>query len=109
MVLNAYRGSFWPTVPCVSVDYIICPHCKIEVRKGYKTCHGCNTIIRYGAPWPWIAVALLPSLWVVMTAHRFFYDSVLVSTILGGVLFGGLWAVLSMVFEDRVVFKRRPL
>ncbi|ULU26458.1 hypothetical protein [Dyella terrae] len=43
-----------------------------------------------------------------MTAHRFFYDSMLVSTILGGILFGGLWAVLSMVFENRAVFKRRP-
>lgn len=95
-------------VPCVSIDYIICPHCSGEVRKGYKTCQGCHAAIGYGPPWPWTVAALIPSIWVAMTAHRFFYDSVLVSTILGGILFGGLWAVLSMVFEDHVVFKRQP-
>jgi hypothetical protein len=94
-------------VSVLSLDYIICPHCTLEVRRGHKACHGCHAAIGYGPPWPWMAIALLPSIWVAVTAHRFFYDSVLVSIVLGGILFGGLWAILSMVFEHRAVFKSR--
>jgi hypothetical protein len=94
-------------VSFLHADYIICPHCTLEVRRGRKACHGCLAAIGYGPPWPLTTAALLPSTWVAMTAHRFFYDSVLVSTILGGILFGGLWAVLSIVFENRAAFKRR--
>ncbi len=105
---NAYRVALLPTVRRVSADYLICPHCTIEVRKGCKACHGCHARIGYGPPWPWLAAALAPSIWVAMTAHRFFYDSFLVSIAMGGVLFGGLWVVLDMVYEDRAVFRRQP-
>jgi hypothetical protein len=92
----------------LSVHYIVCPHCTIELRKGTKTCLGCDASVSYGPPWPYTLAALVPSIWLALVSHRIFYDSLLVSALVGAVFFGGLWAMLSMAFERRAVFRRRP-
>ncbi|QNJ99784.1 hypothetical protein [Dyella telluris] len=90
----------------MSVQFIICPHCAIELRKGIKVCRSCDATVSYGVPWPYTMTALLPSIWLAIASHHFFYDSLLVSMLIGSTLFGGLWAMLSMAFDDRVVFRR---
>jgi hypothetical protein len=40
-------------------------------------------------------------------SHKFFYDSMILSGLIGAIVFGGLWATLSKAFEDRVVFTRK--
>lgn len=90
----------------LSVQFIICPHCAIELRKGTKACRSCDATISYGTPWPYTLAALLPSIWIAIVSHHFFYDSLLVSLLIGGTVFGGVWAMLSMAFDDRAVFTR---
>ncbi|AIF46624.1 hypothetical protein HY57_04765 [Dyella japonica A8] len=106
MASKAYGGRFPSTVSSLSVQYIVCPHCAIELRKGIKACRGCDAAVRYGPPWPYIVAALVPSVWLAVVSHRIFYDSVIVSVLVGAIFFGGLWAMLSMAFDDRAVFKR---
>lgn len=91
----------------MSVHYFICPHCSIELRKGVSACHGCDSRVSQGPPWPWTLTALLPSAWLAVASHWLFYDSVLLSILLGCVVFGGLWSLLSFAFADRCVVRRR--
>lgn len=90
----------------VSIDYLVCPHCTCEIRKGVTTCTGCAASVSYGPPRPLLIATLLPSLWLAFASHRFFYDSVLVSLLLGGIVYGGVWAMLSMAYDDRAIFNR---
>lgn len=91
----------------MAVQYVVCPHCALPLRKGAATCSSCEAIVIYGPPRFLLLLVLLPSVWFAVMAHRFFYDSMLVSMLLGGVVFGGVWTMLCMAFDDRVVFKRR--
>lgn len=91
----------------VSVHYFICPRCSAELRKGVRLCHGCDATVRSGPPWPWTITALLPSAWLALASHWLFYDSYLLSVLLGCITFGGLWSLLSIAFADRCVVKPR--
>jgi hypothetical protein len=51
-------------------------------------------------------VAALPAVWATAELRRFFYDAPFLVALLGGIVFGGLLALMSKAFEGRVAFKR---
>lgn len=94
----------------MALCYIVCPHCASEAPRGVRACSGCDAVVRYGTPPALKLVAALPAIGVMLLIRRFFYDAPELVAVLGGVVFGGLWAMMSKVFEGRVVFKRkRPI
>lgn len=93
-------------MPPLSIPSLACLHCGHHVREGAKVCTGCEARVVYGVPWPCTLAVFIPSAWLAVASHRFFYDSLLMPILIGGIVFGGTWAVLSMVFDDRVVFRQ---